>query len=262
MTSPITVASAVTSADGTAIAVDRTGPRDAPVLVVVDGVLAHRPPTTLAIARDLALPPVAGDLSVSDDDVGADAAPGGPVATVRYDRRGRGASTDTPPYAVEREVEDLAAVLDDAGPAALLGLSTGSFLALRAAVELGEQVTAVVVHRPRHDVAGGSRDAWRHVVAAVESCLAEGDPTSAVELFLDVAGMPPGYVEGMRRCPQWTDLERHAPTIAHDGRLAVETPVSLRDPAPSIRQPVTLVTEDGTPALVAAIRSALVPATR
>lgn len=203
----ITVASTVTSTDGTTIAVDRSGPGDAgAVLVVVDGVLAHRPAWTLALARRLA----------------GGAPPGRAVATVRYDRRGRGDSGFTAPYAVSREIEDLAAVLDAAGPATLLGLSTGAFLALRAAEELGERVTAVVVHQPASDVAGGDPDVWRHVVAAVESCLEQGDPRAAVEVFLDVAGMPSAAVARMRCRPGWADLERHAATIAYDGRLVVE----------------------------------------
>ena len=106
-----------TSADGTRIAYDRTGPPfgQAPAIVVVDGVLAHRLPVTLAVAEQL----------------------GRQVTTLRYDRRGRGGSGDTPPYSVDREVEDVAALLRLTGPAALLGISSGTFLALRAAVELG-----------------------------------------------------------------------------------------------------------------------------
>lgn len=244
MTSLLTVASAVTSADGTTIAVDRTGPGDASaVLVVVDGVLAHRPPSTLALARRLATP--------------ADTARGAPIATVRYDRRGRGTSGFTPPYAVAREIEDLAAVLDVAGPAALLGMSTGAFLALRAAAELGERVTAVVVHKPGYDVADGGPYAWRHLVAAVESCVAEGDTGAAVEIFLDMAGVPPEYVAGMRRCPSWTDLEVHIPTIAHDARLALEAAAAPKAPAARLTQGV-VVADDGEPgALVDAVRQAV-----
>ncbi|GAA1864150.1 alpha/beta hydrolase [Myceligenerans crystallogenes] len=247
MTSPNTVAPTVdltvTSADGTAIAVDRTGPGGGPSVVVVDGVLAHRPAATRAIARVLALP-------VADDDGGHFR---GPISCVRYDRRGRGESGFRPPYAVEREIEDLSAVLDVAErPAALLGLSTGSFLALRAAADLGERVTAVVVHRPRYDVAAADPYAWRHLVAAVESCVAEGDRGSAVELFLDVAGIPPGYVAGMRRCPSWADLEAHAPTIAHDGRIVTAAPAALTLP-----QHVETVTGEGPAAIVTAVRRAV-----
>ncbi|MBL0886681.1 alpha/beta fold hydrolase [Myceligenerans indicum] len=241
MTSLLTVASAVTSADGTAIAVDRTGSADSDtVLVVVDGVLAHRPPATLAIARRLA---------TADDTV-----PGPPVATVRYDRRGRGSSGFTPPYGVKREVEDLAAVLDAAGPAILLGLSTGGFLALRAAADLGELVAAVVVHQPVHDVAAGGLHTWRHLVAAVESCVAAGDRTSAVEVFLDVSGMPPEYVARMHRCPSWPDLEDHVATIAHDGALVGDSAGEL-DPEQASGRRVLVVDDDDPGAIVGAVRS-------
>lgn len=243
MTSLFTVASAVTSADGTVIAVDRTGPDDASsVLVVVDGVLAHRPPSTLDLARGLATP--------------GEASGGPPIATVRYDRRGRGASGFTPPYAVARELEDLAAVLDTTGPATLLGISTGAFLALRAAADLREHVTAVVVHKPRYDVADAGSFAWRHLVAAVESCVAEGDPDAAVELFLDVAGMPPEYVDGMRHRPSWSDLRAHAASIAHDGHLVLEAAAAARTGTDArIPQCVSVVADDDPGTLVAAVRT-------
>ncbi|WP_460756336.1 alpha/beta fold hydrolase [Myceligenerans cantabricum] len=222
---------------------DRTGPEGLPVVVVVDGVLAHRPPATLTMARRLAAPTSAGGPGRGGPgDTGAVV----PIACVRYDRRGRGTSGFTPPYDVGREIEDLAAVLDASGPATLLGLSTGAFVALRAAADLGRRVTSVVVHRPVHDPATAGLDAWRHVVAAVESCVAEGDPGAAVELFLDVTGLPPECIDGMRRRPTWSDLEQHAPTIAHDGRLMTEaaTQPSAR-PEPDQR---VLVVRDADPA--------------
>src|SRR3954452_17834560 len=103
-TTPMTT---VRSSDGTTIAYDRTG--DGPPVVLVDGALCHRafgPSAPLAAAL----------------------APRFAVHT--YDRRGRGESADTAPYAVEREVEDLAAVIDAAGgSAAVYGGPAGGRLA-------------------------------------------------------------------------------------------------------------------------------------
>lgn len=188
-----------TSSDGTRIAYDLTGPTPglAPAVVVVDGVLAHRLPVTRAVATEL----------------------GEEVTTLRYDRRGRGASGDTPPYSVDREVDDIAALLDVTGPAALVGISTGGFLALRAAADLGPGVTAVLCWEPTYDVASGEAPADPRMIAGVEACVAAGDPGSAVELFLDVVGMPCGLVPRMRASASWTDLEAIAPTIAYDGRV-------------------------------------------
>lgn len=188
-----------TSADGTRIAYDLTGPTPglAPAVVVVDGVLAHRLPVTRAVADAL----------------------GDRVTTLRYDRRGRGASGDTAPYSVDREVDDIAALLDVTGPAALVGISTGGFLALRAAADLGAGVTAVLCYEPTYDVASGEPPVDPRMIAGVEACVEAGDPGSAVELFLDVVGLPCGLVPRMRASASWPALEAVARTIAYDGRV-------------------------------------------
>jgi pimeloyl-ACP methyl ester carboxylesterase len=195
----ITVDAFTTSADGTRIAYDLTGPTPglAPAIVVVDGVLAHRLPVTLAVAAEL-----------SDR-----------ATTLRYDRRGRGDSGDTPPYSVDREIDDIAALLEVTGPAALVGISSGAFLALRAAADLGEGVTAVLCYEPTYDIASGEPPTDPRMIAGVENCIEVGDPGSAVELFLDVVGMPCRLLPRMRESPSWTGLEAIAPTIAYDGRV-------------------------------------------
>jgi pimeloyl-ACP methyl ester carboxylesterase len=195
----ITADAFTTSADGTRIAYDLTGPTPglAPAIVVVDGVLAHRLPVTLAVA------------TVLDDR----------VTTLRYDRRGRGGSGDTPPYSVDREIDDIAALLEITGPAALLGISSGAFLALRAAADLGTDVTGVLCFEPTYDVASGEPPTDPRMIAGVETCIEMGDPGSAVELFLDVVGMPCRLLPRMRESPSWAGLEAIAPTIAYDGRI-------------------------------------------
>ena len=188
-----------TSADGTRLAYDLTGPTPglAPAIVVVDGVLAHRLPVTLSVASEL----------------------GDRVTTLRYDRRGRGGSGDTAPYSVDREVDDIAALLEITGPAALLGISSGAFLALRAAADLGNGVTGVLCYEPTYDVASGEPPTDPRMIAGVESCIEMGDPGSAVELFLDVVGMPCRLLPRMRASASWADLEAIAATIAYDGRI-------------------------------------------
>jgi pimeloyl-ACP methyl ester carboxylesterase len=195
----ITADAYTTSADGTRIAYDLTGPTPglAPAVVVVDGVLAHRLPVTLAVASEL-----------SDG-----------ATTLRYDRRGRGGSGDTAPYSVDREVDDIAALLEITGPAVLLGISTGAFLALRAAADLGAGVTGVLCYEPPYDVASGESPADPRMIAGVEACIEVGDPASAVELFLDVVGMPCHLLPRMRASASWADLEAVAATIAYDGRV-------------------------------------------
>lgn len=203
--------------------------------MVVDGVLAHRLPVTLAVATEL------------DDR----------VTTLRYDRRGRGASGDTLPYSVGREVDDIAALLTVTGPAALLGISSGAFLALRAAADLGAQVTSVLCYEPPYDVASGEPPTDPRLIAGVEGCVAAGDPGSAVELFLDVVGVPCLFLPRMRASPSWAGLEALAPTIAYDGRVLAE--VALGDDALASRwdritQPVVVV--DGTASATTVVAAA------
>ncbi len=114
----------VVSDDGTTIAYERTG--EGPALIIVDGALCSRAfgPSAEQSAR------LAEQFTV-----------------YTYDRRGRGESTDTQPYAVEREIEDLAAVIGAAGGSAFVyGISVGSVLSLRAAAALG----AALIPKLRH----------------------------------------------------------------------------------------------------------------
>lgn len=243
-----TVDAFTTSADGTRIAYDLTGPGpgQAPAIVVVDGVLAHRLPITLAVASEL-----------SDR-----------ATTLRYDRRGRGGSGDTPPYSVDREVDDIAALLEVTGPAALLGISSGAFLALRAAADLGASVTGVVCYEPTYDVASGEPPADPRMIAGVEACVEAGDPGSAVELFLDSVGMPCRLVPRMRASPSWASLEAIAPTIAYDGRVLAAVTLGRRALTGRwnlVTQPVLVADGTASAATVAASAeslAAVLPAAR
>ncbi|MFC8796187.1 alpha/beta fold hydrolase [Promicromonospora sp. NPDC057138] len=232
-----------TSADGTRIAYDLTGPTPglAPAIVVVDGVLAHRLPVTLAVASEL----------------------GDRATTLRYDRRGRGGSGNTPPYSVDREVDDIAALLEVTGPAALLGISSGAFLALRAAADLGAWVTGVLCYEPTYDVASGEPPADPRMIAGVEACIEVGDPGSAVELFLDVVGMPCRLLPRMRASASWADLEAMAETIAHDGRILAGVALgrrALMGRWDVITQPVLVADGTASPATVAAAAESLAAA--
>lgn len=244
----ITADAFTTSADGTRIAYDLTGPTPGlvPAVVVVDGVLAHRLPVTLAVATVLRER----------------------VTTLRYDRRGRGGSGDTAPYSVDREVDDIAALLEITGPAALLGISSGVYLALRAAADLGARVTGVLCYEPTYDVASGEPPADPRIIAGVEACVEVGDPGSAVELFLDVVGMPCRLLPRMRASASWADLEAMAPTIAYDGRVLAGIALGSRALMCRwhlITQPVLVVDGAASGATVAAAArslAAVLPAAR
>ena len=154
----------VTSRDGTPIAFDRLG--QGPPVLVVSGMFCDRD-TTKELAGLL----------------------GQHFSVINYDRRGRGESGDTAPYAVEREVEDLAALIDEAGgEAAVYGHSSGAGLAVRAAAS-GLPITRLVLHEPPYGLDDEqSRDSARALAGNVRAALAEDHPADAIRLFLADSG--------------------------------------------------------------------------
>jgi pimeloyl-ACP methyl ester carboxylesterase len=136
---------------------------------------------------------------------------------ITYDRRGRGDSGDTAPYAVEREIEDLAALLAAAGGAAsLFGMSSGACLVLRAAAA-GLPVTQLAVYEPpyRSDEASDRPELSRRLAAL----LASGAYEDAVAQVLATVGVTPGECEALRGTPEWPGLVALAPTLAYDDAL-------------------------------------------
>ncbi|MEU3279718.1 alpha/beta fold hydrolase [Streptomyces antibioticus] len=133
-----------------------------------------------------------------------------------YDRRGRGGSGDTAPYAVEREVEDLAALIDAAGgEAALYGISSGGALALEAAAS-GLPVRRVAVYEVPYaldEEAVAERAAY---TARLTEALDGGRRGDAVELFLRLTGLAEEMIQRARQSPMWAGMEAIAPTLAHD----------------------------------------------
>src|SRR5919108_26962 len=115
----------VTSKDSTIIAFDQLG--QGPTVIFVDGALQYR-------AFDQGMAPLADLLAPH-------------FTVIHYDRRGRGDSTDTQPYALAREIEDIEALIDEAGGSAFLyGISSGAALALEAAIKLGDKVKKLAMY--------------------------------------------------------------------------------------------------------------------
>nr|WP_211347476.1 alpha/beta hydrolase [Stackebrandtia endophytica] len=171
----------MTSADGTRIAMDRTG--SGPPLVLVGGALS---------TRDAGIP--------LTEEVQSE------YTVYRYDRRGRGDSGDTPPYRVEREIEDLAAVIEAAdGSAFVYGNSSGAVLALRAA-EAGLPIRRLGLFEP--PFVGGDPDA----IPKISRFLDEEDRAGAIRFFLISIGVPAEMVDASAD----PALEALAHTIVYD----------------------------------------------
>ncbi|GGV44926.1 alpha/beta fold hydrolase [Streptomyces griseoflavus] len=184
----------VQSADGTAIAYDRSG--EGEPLVLVGGSFSERAhPTMTQLADELA-----------------------PHFTVyNYDRRGRGDSADAPEYAVEREIEDLAAVIAEAGGSAkVFGLSAGGVLALKAAAA-GVDITRVAVYDPPFAVDGTGPKPPAGFTEKLTELAASDRRGEAVEFFMTKGmGAPAEAVAGMRFAPFWAGLEALAHTLPYD----------------------------------------------
>ena len=137
-----------------------------------------------------------------------------------YDRRGRGDSGDTPPYAVEREIEDLAALIEEAGGSAFLfGHSSGAALALEA-VGGGLAVPMLALYEPPFIVDDSRPPVPDEYVVHLQELVAVGRRGDAVAYFMiEGVGVPPEVVEQMRQAPMWPGLEALAHTIAYDGMV-------------------------------------------
>lgn len=183
----------VTSADGTEIAFEQSG--RGPAVVLVASALADRSDTTKLAAL------LAQHFTV-----------------VNYDRRGRGASGDADTYAPDREIEDIAALVEHVGgSASLFGSSSGAVLALRAAAA-GVNVDRLALYEPPFVVAEGDDGPPRDLAQQITALLAEGRHSDAVKYFMTrVQGMPGIAVFFMKLMPKlWANLTKLAGTLPYD----------------------------------------------
>jgi pimeloyl-ACP methyl ester carboxylesterase len=183
----------VTSSDGTAIAYDRSG--EGPPVILVDGALCYR-----AMGPNA---PLAALLAER-------------FTVFTYDRRGRGDSGDTAPYAVEREVDDLAALIDEAGGSACVyGISSGAALALEAA-HRGLPIDRLVAYEAPFIVDDSRAPIPAGYAAELDALLAAGRRGDAVRLFMRQVGLPRILVALMRLMPAWGKLKGVAHTLPYD----------------------------------------------
>jgi pimeloyl-ACP methyl ester carboxylesterase len=188
--------STVTSRDGTAIAYETTG--SGPPLILVDGALCHR---DVGPSRPLA-EQLAGDFTV-----------------FTYDRRGRGESGDGEAYAVEREVEDIEALVEAAGGSArVYGISSGAALALEAA-QRGVAIDRLALYEPPFIVDDGRSPIPRDDASRLTGYIVAGRRGDAVRLFMRQVQMPALLVHAMRLMPAWSKLKRVAHTLPYDAAV-------------------------------------------
>jgi pimeloyl-ACP methyl ester carboxylesterase len=206
----------VSSKDGTPIAYERAG--SGPAVILVGGALddgTENAPLVPALAAHFTV--------------------------YNYARRGRGDSGDTPPYAVEREIEDLAALVAEAGaPAHLYGVSSGGMFALEAAAA-GLPVAKLALYEVPYDPSPDAAPRYDEYREDLAAALAAGRRGDALALFMRLAGSSDADIEGARSSPYWPALERLAPTLAYDAALYGPPPA---DRLAAVTQP-TLVAAGG-----------------
>jgi pimeloyl-ACP methyl ester carboxylesterase len=210
----------VVSRDGTTIAYERVG--DGPPIVLLNG--AFRDHTIF----DQLVPELAPHCT-----------------TYVYDRRGRGESGDSPAYAVEREIEDLEAVIDEAGgQAVVFAGSCGANLALEAALA-GAPITKLGLHEPYYRVEGYPKPPgdFMHNLRAL---LADGKRGEAAEYFLaKLLDLPPEVIADWRQGPLWATNEANAHTLPYDTAICGDFNVPAERLA-TFRTPTLVVNSDNT----------------
>ncbi len=192
---PATRSGQVVSRDGTIIAYDRAG-RGPPVILVV-GALCSR-----ALGPSVKLAPLLADQHT----------------VLTYDRRGRGGSGENVPYDVTREIEDLEALINEAGGSAFVfGHSSGAVLALRAAAH-GLPIKKLALYEPPL-IVDGSRPSTENDWTQIAALLAEDRRGDAVKVFLRCVGVPAFAIALMRWLPVWAKITAVAHTLCHDGAI-------------------------------------------
>lgn len=225
-----------TSADGTRLAYEIRG--DGPPLVYVTGAICHR-----------RFGPVRSGTKVL----------AGAFRVLSYDRRGRGDSGSSGEWALDREVDDISAVIDALGGSALLyGHSSGAVLAMHAAHRLGHRVQRVVLYDASWVADDTEAATYAGLRAEVDDLLTDGRDRRALQRFLVGIGMPSVFAGLLPLMPGWRRLRALAPTLRHDMDLTAQPPPL--EVASEIAVPVHVIVGERSPAELHRVASALVAA--
>ena len=189
----------VTSKDGTVLAYSQIG--QGPVLILVDGALCYREFGPSKVLASMLSPH---------------------FTVVTYDRRGRGESGDTAPYAVEREVEDLEALIEAVGGTAFVaGQSSGAALAIKTANRLSG-ITKLALYEAPFVVDETGKPVTQAFLARLQELVVKNQRTEAVKLFMKQVGVPRFMVTIMPLMPMWSKLKAVAHTLPYDISALVE----------------------------------------
>ena len=186
-----------TSKDGTSIAYEKAG--NGPALILVDGALCSRNFGPMAKIADQLVQH---------------------FTVYRYDRRGRNESTETLPYSPEREVEDLEALIKEAGGSAIVfGLSSGAALALHAAAA-GLPISKLILYEAPFIASPGDKHTTTDHLGNLKKLIASENRGGAVKYFMrDMVGVPAFFVAIFPLMPVWKKLKAAAHTLPNDASI-------------------------------------------
>ncbi|HEY9001932.1 MAG TPA: alpha/beta hydrolase [Mucilaginibacter sp.] len=209
------------SKDGTRIAYDKSG--SGPLLILVDGALCSRAFGPMPKLAQL----LTGNFTV-----------------ITYDRRGRNESSDTQPYAPEREIEDIEALINaNGGSSYVTGFSSGAGLALAAAAH-GLNITKLALYEPPFMVDDEGHHPPADSLRQLQGMIAENRRGDAVKFFMkDMVGLPGIFMFIMKLTPVWSKLKGVAHTLPYD--VAVMGDYSLPEKkAESVKIPTLIAGGD------------------
>ena len=215
-----TMTGTVVSKDNTSIAYEKLG--DGPSLVLVNGALSFRKSNGVSeLVNRLSL-----DFSV-----------------ITYDRRGRGESGDTKPYRVEKEIDDLDALIREAGGNAFLfGVSSGAALALYAAEKLGpKKIPKLAIYEPPFGFAGvmGQKE-YNEEKKQINDFVNAGKPGNAITLFFESLKTPAEQIDAIKNSPGWKEMEAVGHTLVYDFEILGDGNIPL-DMAEKVRVPTLIL---------------------
>lgn len=222
----------ITSKDGTVIAYDQSG--SGPAVILVDGALQYR-------AFDQGMAQLADLLAPH-------------FTVIHYDRRARGDSTNAQSFpfdredGLRREIEDLQALIDEAGGSAFIyGISSGAALAMEAAARLDRKIRKLAMYEAPYNNDDAGRQAWRQYIQQLQELLAADRKGDAVGLFMMLVGASAEDVAGMHQHPMWPLWESAAPSLAYDHIAALPEDSSVPfETATRVTVPTLILTGSAT----------------
>lgn len=167
-----------------------------------------------------------------------------------YDRRGRGESGDMLPYAIQREIEDIEALIEElGGTVCVYGISSGAVLALKAASALGNKIKKLAIYEPPFTFGDEAHMASVSYTNSLNELLMYDRRGDAVEHFLKTVGLSSEAITGMRQAPMWHALEALAPTLAYDNAIMGDGSIPAKE-AKADRVPALVLVGGNSPAFM------------